>query len=190
MKSDPMQDKTAVFSFGSLNVADEPRSYDLDEPTRELPLIAGRFAGREWDAEDLRREFSEKETLTGRVLRRRRAATLAIGALCAMFLVVMSLLGQARLVDMNEQTSLAIAEVAELRREHNELVIAYEQTRLRAGGGDVATGESRVQLLRQAQSEIAPNEAEDVVTVLNVRRGREFHHFWQSLVDTLGVSFR
>ena len=55
MIADVIQEKTAVFSFGSLSRTEEPRLYDLDEPTRELPLIAGRFAGREWTAEELRR---------------------------------------------------------------------------------------------------------------------------------------
>ena len=45
MNADVIQEKTAVFSFGSLSRTEEPRLYDLDEPTRELPLIAGRFAG-------------------------------------------------------------------------------------------------------------------------------------------------
>ena len=60
MRPESMDQKTAVFTFGSL-AAEEPRSYDVDEPTKELPLIAGRFAGREWDAEELRREYDRKQ---------------------------------------------------------------------------------------------------------------------------------
>ena len=48
MTTDSMNGKTAVFSLGSITRQAEPRSYDMDEPTRELPLIAGRSAGREW----------------------------------------------------------------------------------------------------------------------------------------------
>ena len=123
MTADSMQEKTAVFTFGSLSAPEEQRSYDMDEPTRELPLIAGRFAGREWAAEDLRREFSENGGLTGRQLRRRRAVTLSVGALAAMLLLVMSLLGQARLVDLNEQTVAAAETVTALRREQSELLV-------------------------------------------------------------------
>ena len=95
MNADVIQEKTAVFSFGSLSRTEEPRLYDLDEPTRELPLIAGRFAGREWSAEELRRELREKDAPQGREMRRRRAVTLLTGALCAMLLLVVSMLGQA-----------------------------------------------------------------------------------------------
>ena len=190
MSVDSMQEKTAVFSFGSLAGAGEPRVYDLDEPTRELPLIAGRFAGREWAAEDLRREFSENGGLTGGELRRRRTATLVIGALAAVLLLVMSLLGQAKLVDVNDRAVAAAESVTELRREQNELLVEYERARLRAGSESLSAGAGRVQLLRAAQGEISGPETEDRVTVLNVRRGRELHHFWRSFVDTLGASFR
>ena len=192
MRPDSMQEKTAVFTFGSLAEAEEPRSFDLDEPTRELPLIAGRFAGREWTPEDLRRELAEKDTLTGKALRRRRTAALAVGALCAMLLLVLSLVGQARLVERNTQTVAAAQTVSELRKEQSRLLVEYERTRLRAGSGVgvSAADNSRVQLLRQAQSEFPETEAEDTITVINVRRGRELQHFWHTLVDTLGVSFR
>ena len=35
MRPEVLEQKTAVFSFGSL-AAEEPRSYDVDEPTREV----------------------------------------------------------------------------------------------------------------------------------------------------------
>ena len=60
MTAETLNQKTAVFSFGSLSAREEPRSYDVDEPTRKLPLIAGRFAGREWDEEELKREYDRK----------------------------------------------------------------------------------------------------------------------------------
>jgi|GEM_PF-3593249 hypothetical protein len=190
MTADSMQEKTAVFTFGSLSRAEEPRSYDMDEPTRELPLIAGRFAGREWTAEELRREFSENSGLSGKELRRRRIFTLAIGALCAMLLLVMSLVGQARLVDLDARTTAATETVSALRREQSELLVEYEQARIRAGSAEPTAVNDRIQRLRSVQISNHDQEAEDRITVLSVRRGRELHHFWHSLIDTLGVSFR
>ena len=189
MNADSMQEKTAVFSFGSLSREEEPRSYDMDEPTRELPLIAGRFAGREWAPEDLRREFRENSAQSGRELRRRRTATLLIGAACAVFLLVMSMLGQAQLEDGNYSAAPAEENVIVFYREENARPAMTNGTddRQRETFQDTA---ARVQLLRQTQEGIPDRESEDRVTVLNVRRGTELHRFWQSISDALGGSFR
>ena len=190
MTADSMQEKTAVFTFGSLSGDREPRSYDLDEPTRELPLIAGRFAGREWAAEDLRRELASGSALSDKEKRRRRALTLSLGALAAMLLLVMSLLGQARLVGLNERAAVQTETVAELRQEHSRLLAEYEQTRAGRLSESAPAGAARAEMLRAAQNDLPETAAEDRITVLNVRRGRELKHLWNSIVDTLGVSFR
>ena len=188
MYADSMQDKTAVFSIGSLSREEEPRTYDLDEPTRELPLIAGRFAGREWAPEDLRREFRETDTLSGRELRRRRTATLLIGAVCAILLLVVSMLGQAQLTER----SIAMAPAEENKivfyREENVRPVMTKSTQ--AQRDTSSYNDERVQLLRQVQEGIPDHASEDRITVMNVRRGRELHRFWQSISDALGGSFR
>ena len=128
--------------------------------------------------------------LSGKELRRRRIFTLAIGALCAMLLLVMSLVGQARLVDLDARTTAATETVSALRREQSELLVEYEQARIRAGSAEPTAVNDRIQRLRSVQISNHDQEAEDRITVLSVRRGRELHHFWHSLIDTLGVSFR
>ena len=188
MNADSMQEKTAVFSFGSLSREDEPRSFDLDEPTRELPLIAGRFAGREWAPEDLRREFRENSTLTGRELHRRRTMTLLIGAVCAMLLLVISMLGQAVLADRDTGTATAEENMIVFYREENARP-AIAQTAVPQQRDTASDAAARVRLLRQTQEGIPENAIEDRVTVLNVRRGRELHRFWQSISDTLDGVF-
>lgn len=179
-----MQEKTAVFSFGSLSGAEEPRSYDIDEPTRELPLIAGRFAGREWVPGEMLRERPEKTSLNGAAMRRRNAFALSVGALAAMLLLVISLLGQARLVDMNEEANALSARADALRQEQNVLVVQYELSR--AESFYTAAGyEQTPAVVTFSEEPLGEGRA----TVLSVRRGREIHHFWRSLVDRLGVSF-
>ena len=189
MNADSMQEKTAVFSFGNLSREEEPRSYDLDEPTRELPLIAGRFAGREWAPEDLRREFRENSTQSGRELRRRRTATLLVGAACAVFLLVISMLGQAQLADGNYSAAPAEENVIVFYREENARPVTIKGTDDRQSETLTDTA-VRVQLLRQTQEGIPDLAAEDRVTVLNIRRGTELHRFWQSISDALGGTFR
>ena len=184
MKADSMLEKTAVFSLGDLTREEEPRSFDLDEPTRELPLIAGRFAGREWDPEDLRREFRENRTLSDGELRRRRAATLLIGAVCAVLLLAVSMLGQAGLADRNAAPA-ASAEITSIVYEEN-----VQPAVIITGSARGADGASRLQRLRQTQESMPEYGGEDRVTVLNVRRGSELRHFWQSLTEALGSSFR
>ena len=89
MRPELQDQKTAVFSFGSLAV-EEPRSYDMDEPTRQLPLIAGRFAGREWDVEELRREEDRKKEAR-KAPQNKRWFLPAVGAAAAAVLLVGSL---------------------------------------------------------------------------------------------------
>ena len=182
MNADVIQEKTAVFSFGSLSRTEEPRLYDLDEPTRELPLIAGRFAGREWSAEELRRELREKDAPQGREMRRRRAVTLLTGALCAMLLLVVSMLGQACVSSRSAEGRPAAENVIVFSQKETVPAAAVHAEKMSAAE---LTG---VQLLRETRGEISPSEGSDRITVLNVRRGRELRHFWQSLSDAFSAA--
>ena len=171
--------KTAVFSFDRLTAREEPRSYDVDEPTRELPLIAGRFAGREWIAEELRSEpivkFTSKPNSAFR-----RAAALALGGVTAAALLVGALMGQAELIDMNEEAVVVSAEISALREEQNTLLLRYAELSPAHVGEDAP-----------AASEVGTSSVgQDKATVLNIRHGRELGHMWESFVDTLGASFR
>ena len=177
MNAQTMDQKTAVFCFGSL--AAEPRSYDVDEPTRELPLIAGRFAGREWVVEDLRREYDLKKE--ARVERKSKSWFVPVlSAAAAVMLLVGSLAGQAELVGINENAAGLEREVTVLRQEQSAMRVNYAQARLafRQDQRDPDTLWIREEPQRQ-----------DKATVLNVRRGHELQHIWNSVIDTLGESF-
>jgi len=181
-----MEEKTAVFSFGSLACEPEPRSYDVDEPTRELPLISGRFAGREWVAEDLRREYEQKKTAQRTRPARRNAVLAAAGCFAAAALLVGALMGQTRLTAMNDEAVAVSEEITVLQREQNALRIRYEQTL----SSSRAERDAAQVFLLQSAAENASDDAEETATVLHIRRGRQMHHYWQSFVDTLGASFR
>ena len=173
MTAETMNQKTAVFSFGSLSAREEPRSYDVDQPTRKLPLIAGRFAGREWNEDELRREYEQKKEKPAGS--RIWVVVVSILALAAALLLIGSLMGRARMVEMNQQAVETTREIGTLRQEQTELRIRSAQTAL----------------LRSATEPAAPAPAaEDTAVVLSVRRGHELQHIWNSLVDMLGESFR
>ena len=181
-------EKTAVFSFGSLDIAEEPRSYDLDEPTRELPLIAGRFAGREWTAESVQPAPVVKKT-EGDNRAFRRTVGLVAAAMAAVALMVGSLMGQAKLVDLNEQAVTASTEIAALRTEQNTLLLHLEESNPAAELNSIPeTFETR--LFDEILTAGVENTGEDKATVLNIRHGRELGYLWESFVDTLGESFR
>jgi len=182
MTTDSMNGKTAVFTLGSLTRQAEPRSYDVDEPTRELPLIAGRFAGREWVVEDLQREYSRKKARKEMGSRSRAGLAMAVCAVLALALLIGSLLGQAKLVDMNEEAVQVSRQISVLEEEQRSLRVQYEEMR-RAPGAESLSAEVLL-------SSSAPAQGQDKATVLNVRRGNEMPQLWRAFIDKLGESFR
>ena len=176
MRPEVLEQKTAVFSFGSLAV-EEPRSYDMDEPTRQLPLIAGRFAGREWDVEELQREEAEKKA--ARREKDRRWFMPFLGAAAAVMLLVGSLTGQAALVDAGEKAAAADREIASLSLERDALRLEYARSGIALEMGET----ERAAVFETVQTR------QDKATVLGVRRGHELDRFWDSVVDVLGASF-
>ena len=179
MSAQTMDQKTTVFTFGSL-AAEEPRSYDVDEPTRELPLIAGRFAGREWAVEDLQREYvQKKEARTAQ--KTKDWSVPAVSAAAAAVLLIGALIGQSGLVKANEEAAAVEREIVVLRQEQNGLRMRYAQSGLAFRVDD--TDPDTVLVNREIESR-------DKATVLNVRRGHELQHLWNSFIDTLGESFR
>ena len=175
MRPESMDQKTAVFTFASL-AAEEPRSYDVDEPTRELPLIAGRFAGREWDVEELRRDYDRKQEAR-EARQKKKWFVPAVGAAAAVMLLIGALTGQAALVDVNEKLASAEREVSALHREQDALRLEYARS-----GLALETGQTETWALPQTAAR------QDKATVLNVRRGHELQYFWDSVVDVLGES--
>lgn len=191
MTYDPMDGKTTVFTFESLADTEEPRVYDADEPTRELPLVAGRFAGREWAVEDLQREIAEKKQQTVRRNSfRRRAAVMAAAGAAAVVMLTGSLTVQAKLTAMNDEAAALTAEIAVLRREQDTLRVRYARSEALSAVEDYAVETLGMQQPRGDQLRYLEDETPDKATVLNIRRGRGWNHFWNGLVDRLGESFR
>ena len=183
-----LDQKTAVFSFGDLTPECGVRGHEMDESTRELPLIAGRFAGRQWIVEDLQREAEAKPRQTGRP--RRRAAALVVCAAMAVLLLVGALMAQARLTALNDQAVAVSGEIRDLRQERNVLMAEYALSEDLAAADRYATVELGMQQPRSDQL-IAPGAgAADKATVLGVRRGQGLSYLWNSFIDDLGSYLR
>lgn len=182
------EERTAVFHPGSLT-AKEPRSYDMDEPTRQLPLISGRFAGREWIVEDLEREYTEKKAAKAEKKPGRfRTAAAVLTGLAAVIVLVLALLGQAKLVALNEESAALEREIAVLREEEDRALAVTDRIVLSAEDeGPAALGAWQSGELSGNRPE---TDGQDVATVLNIRRGQRMNHLWRTFVDGLGASFR
>ena len=109
------------------------------------------------------------------------AAVLALSGVTAAALLVGALMGQAELVDMNEEAVVVSAQIAALREEQTVLLQRYAQTAPAPVTTEVSAVPAEAETLSAGQ---------DKATVLNIRRGRELGHLWESFVDTLGESFR
>ena len=98
MATRQMTEKTVVFNFGDLSADQGNAGLLMDDETRELPLISGRFVGRFWDAEELLREEERKASERKRASARRRwfAPAALAGAALSFALLTGSLLGQAQ----------------------------------------------------------------------------------------------
>ncbi len=181
MSAGHLNEKTAVFTPGDLTRAFEPRSYDMDEPTRELPLIAGRFAGREWTVEDLEREQTRKLELKKAAPSRMPLAA-AICAVLALVLLIGSLMGRSQLVEMNEEAVKVTAQITVLEEEQRTLRVRYEELRQYPGAEQLSA--------RAVTSGLSLSQGEDKATVLNLRHSNEMPQLWRAFIDKLGVSFR
>ena len=178
-----MEQRTAVFSLGDLKPENSAAGRQMDDSTRELPLIAGRFAGRQWTPEELRREAGEKPKQPRRT---RRAVRLILGGMAAMALLIGSLMGEARLTALNDQTVTVTAELRQLRREQD--TIRAEAAELDLSAADLyATQTLGMQAPRGDQFLTVESAAQDKATVLGVRRGRGFTYLWNSFLDDLGA---
>ena len=99
MNAKTTEQRTAVFT-PCAESAEATRAFPVsDEDTKELPLIADRFAGRYWDGhadEAPERNPARKQSF-------RSALAFGAAAVAAMLLLVGSLTGQAELTAMNDE---------------------------------------------------------------------------------------
>ncbi len=186
MTTNAMEQMTAVFAIGDLSRESVAAGHQMDDTTRELPLIAGRFAGRQWIAEDLRREAEEKperqEKSRGRIVK------LSLCTAAAVMLLVGSLFGQARLTQLNDSAVAVQSQIHELRREQDALRLEYAEAEFPAAEQYAVTLGMRAP--RPDQLEIVSAENADKATVLGIRKGHGLSFLWHSLLDELGAYSR
>jgi len=182
------EQKTAVFT-PCAESAEATRTFPvLDEDTRELPLIADRFAGRYWDGR-MEKETDETGEKPARKKTWRSALAFGAAAVAAMLLLVGSLTGQAELTAMNDELVSVSARISELKAEERTLLVETEKAESLAAVESYAVGTLGMELPRLDQRNTGASELSDRATVLHARRGQGLRYFWENLLDTVMACF-
>ena len=188
MNAKTTEQKTAVFT-PCAESAEATRAFPvLDEDTRELPLIADRFAGRYWDGR-MEKETDETGEKPARKKTGRSALAFAAAAVAAMLLLVGSLTGQAELTAMNDELVAVSARISELKAEERTLLVETEKAESLAAVESYAVGTLGMELPRLDQRNTGASELSDRATVLHARRGQGLRYFWENLLDKLMACF-
>lgn len=185
MKAKITEEKTAVFT-PCAESAEATRAFAVsDEDTKELPLIAERFAGRYWDG-----HIEDKpEEKPARKKSFRSTAAFGAAAVAAMLLLVGSLTGQAGLTAMNDELVAVSARISELKAEERTLLVETERAESLSAVESYAVETLGMQPPRLDQRSIGASELSDRATVLHERRGQGLRHFWEKLLDTVVACF-
>lgn len=185
MKAKITEEKTAVFT-PCAESAEATRAFAVsDEDTKELPLIAERFAGRYWDG-----HIEDKpEEKPARKKSFRSALAFCTAAVAAMLLLVGSLTGQAGLTAMNDELVAVSARISELKAEERTLLVETERAESLSAVESYAVETLGMQPPRLDQRSTGASELSDRATVLHERRGQGLRHFWEKLLDTVVACF-
>ena len=185
MKAKITEEKTAVFT-PCAESAEATRAFAVsDEDTKELPLIAERFAGRYWDG-----HIEDKpEEKPARKRSFRSTAAFGAAAVAAMLLLVGSLTGQAGLTAMNDELVAVSARISELKAEERTLLVETERAESLSAVESYAVETLGMQPPRLDQRSTGASELSDRATVLHERRGQGLRHFWEKLLDTVVACF-
>lgn len=185
MKAKITEEKTAVFT-PCAESAEATRAFAVsDEDTKELPLIAERFAGRYWDG-----HIEDKpEEKPARKKSFRSTAAFGAAAVAAMLLLVGSLTGQAELTAMNDELVAVSARISELKAEERTLLVETERAESLSAVESYAVETLGMQPPRLDQRSTGASELSDRATVLHERRGQGLRHFWEKLLDTVVACF-
>ena len=185
MKAKITEEKTAVFT-PCAESAEATRAFAVsDEDTKELPLIAERFAGRYWDG-----HIEDKaEEKPARKKSFRSTAAFGAAAVAAMLLLVGSLTGQAELTAMNDELVAVSERISELKAEERTLLVETERAESLTAVESYAVGTLGMQSPRLDQRSTGASELSDRATVLHERRGQGLRHFWEKLLDTVVACF-
>ena len=188
MTAQPTEQKTAVFT-PCTDGAEATRAFPiLDEDTKELPLIAERFAGRYWDGR-IKEEPKEPEAKPARKKSFRSALAFGAAAVAAMLLLVGSLTGQAELTAMNDELVAVSERISELKAEERTLLVETERAESLSAVESYAVETLGMQPPRLDQRSTGASELSDRATVLHERRGQGLRHFWEKLLDTVVACF-
>lgn len=188
MKANINEEKTAVFT-PCTESAEATRAFPvLDEDTKELPLIAERFAGRYWDGH-IDDEPDETAKKPARKKSLRSALAFGAAAVAAMLLLVGSLTGQAELTAMNDELVAVSARISELKAEERTLLVETEKAEGLSAIESYAVETLGMQPPRLDQRNTGASELSDRATVLHERRGQGLRHFWENLLDTVVACF-
>lgn len=161
------EDKTMVFSFGSLACEGAPsaREYTIYEaPGKSENTARGR-------ADIL------------------LIVTALLAAALSVLLLVAALMGQARLTELNDQAVMTGKEIGELRREQTELRIRYEETFDLEEIEEYATVTLGMQKPGNEQIDYADPVVPDQVTVLAKENGLDLSVYCRAVIDSLGACF-
>ena len=109
---------------------------------------------------------------------------MARSGVAAAFLLSVSLMGQARMVDLNEETAAVTGQVAVLQTEQTALRVRSQETLLFSYGP-----ETPGELSGDHRSDGPEAPRTESAAVLSIRRGQKMNHFWRTFIDTLGASF-
>lgn len=181
MKAKITEEKTAVFT-PCAESAEATRAFAVsDEDTKELPLIAERFAGRYWDGH-IEDKPARKKSF-------RSTAAFGAAAVAAMLLLVGSLTGQAGLTAMNDELVAVSARISELKAEERTLLVETERAESLSAVESYAVETLGMQPPRLDQRSTGASELSDRATVLHERRGQGLRHFWEKLLDTVVACF-
>ena len=185
MKAKITEEKTAGFT-PCAESAEATRAFAVsDEDTKELPLIAERFAGRYWDG-----HIEDKpEEKPARKRSFRSTAAFGAAAVAAMLLLVGSLTGQAGLTAMNDELVAVSARISELKAEERTLLVETERAESLSAVESYAVETLGMQPPRLDQRSTGASELSDRATVLHERRGQGLRHFWEKLLDTVVACF-
>ena len=185
MKAKITEEKTAVFT-PCAESAEATRAFPVsDEDTKELPLIAERFAGRYWDG-----HIEDKpEEKPARKKSFRSTAAFGAAAVAAMLLLVGSLTGQAELTAMNDELVAVSERISELKAEERTLLVETERAESLSAVESYAVETLGMQPPRLDQRSTGASELSDRATVLHERRGQGLRHFWEKLLDTVVACF-
>ena len=139
MNAKTTEQKTAVFTPCAESMEATRAFPVLDEDTRELPLIADRFAGRYWDGR-MEKETDETGGKPARKKTWRSALAFGAAAVAAMLLFVGSLTGQAELTAMNDEPSPCRRVSRRLKAEERTLLVETEKAESLAAVESYAVG--------------------------------------------------